>query len=379
VIQPVCHVTCGTRLAKVLLTLIVLIGFAPAPVLAQPATSATSSIEAVSEVEIDFPRGIVIDADLQWEAAGDSVDLELLYSTAGAETETLVFVPFESADPVQVEVTIDLQSGSVPSGVEIEYRWRLVNDQEVIAESDPESTVWFDDRWDWRLIESHQVRVHYYGLDETFAHQILDSAQSTVTELEKRYRLDRGAPLAVWIYPSSEDFRGAQQPNSRESIAGASYPGFLLIAAVVPNGNSREIGRVIPHEVSHQVLHQATENPFTYPPLWFDEGMATHFQVGGTDGYMEMVVRAHRDEALFDLNSLNVSFPFLSAQATLAYATSWSALEFIETRWGDEGIAALIDEFASGVPYDDAIVNALGIDDGQLNDEWKAWISVQSR
>lgn len=355
-----------------------LAGFAPALVLAQPAPSDLPTIDASSEVEIDFPHGIVIDADLEWEGAGDGADLELLYSTAGRETETLVFVPYVAAQPVQVEVAIDLQSGFVPSGVEIEYRWRLVDDLQVIAESETESTVWFDDRWDWQLIESQQVRVHYYYHDETFARQILDSAQATVTELEMRYRLDRSDPLDVWIYPTSEDFRSAQQPNSRESIAGASYPGFLLIVAVIPAGATSEIGRVILHEVSHQVLYQAIDNPFTVPPLWFDEGMATHFQVGGTSGYMEMVIRAHRVDALFDLDSLDVSFPFLSAQATLAYATSWSALEFIEERWGDEGIAALIDEFATGAPYDDAIMTALGIDGDQLNDEWKAWIAAQA-
>jgi hypothetical protein len=354
---------------------VMLAATAQAVIVAQPATDDIAEIEAISDVEIDFPRGIVIDADLEWDVGDDDVDLELLYAAAGSETETLVFVPHEEALLVQVEVMLDLQSNFVPSGVEIEYRWRLVDDQEVIAESASESTVWFDDRWDWRLLETDQVRVHYY--DEAFAAEMLDSAQSTVSELEQRYRLDRGAPLDVWVYASSEDFRSAQEPNSRESVAGASYPGNFLIVAVIPNGNSGEIGRVIPHEVSHQVLYQATENPFTFPPLWFDEGMATHFQIGGTGGYLEMAVRAHRDDALFNLSSLDASFPYLPAQATLAYAASWSAVEYIEEKYGDDGIAALIDALATGTPYDEAISTALGVDSATLNDDWKAWIEDQ--
>lgn len=363
---------------SVVLAVVMLAAMAPVFTLAQPATEEITEIDASSEVEIDFPRGIVIDADLEWDVTDDDIELELLYSTAGSETETLIFVPYEVAYPVQVEIAIDLQSAFVPSGVEIDFRWRLVDDREVVAESESESTIWFDDRWDWRQLESDLVRVHFYDLDEAFAQEILDSAQSTVSELEQRYRLDRSAPLDVWIYPSSADFRSAQQPNSRESVAGASYPGYYLIVAVIPNGNSGEIGRVIPHEVSHQVLFQATENPFTNPPLWFDEGMATHFQVGGTSGYMEMAIRAHRDDALFDLGSLDVSFPYLPSQATLAYAASWTAVEYIEVTYGDEGIAALIDAFATGAPYDEAMTNAIGIDGDRLNDDWKAWIAAQS-
>ncbi|MBA2776908.1 MAG: hypothetical protein H0U31_09290, partial [Chloroflexia bacterium] len=102
------------------------------------------------------------------------------------------------------------------------------------------------------------------------------------------------------------------------------------------------------------------------------------FQVGGTSGYMEMAIRAHRDDALFDLGSLDVSFPYLPSQATLAYAASWTAVEYIEVTYGDEGIAALIDAFATGVPYDEAMTNAIGIDGDRLNDDWKAWIAAQS-
>lgn len=366
------------HLPSVVLAIAMLSAMAPPFVVAQPATEEIAEIEVSSDVEIDFPRGIVIDADLEWDVSDDDVDLELLYSTAGSETETLVFVPFESGDSVQVEVAVDLQSGFVPSGVEIDYRWRLVDDQEIVAESEPESTIWFDDRWDWRQLDSAQVRVHFYDLEEAFAQEILDSAQSTVSELEERYGLAQSDPLDVWVYPSSTDFRSAQQPNSRESVAGASYPGYFLIVAVIPSGNTGEIGRVIPHEVSHQVLFQATENPFTYPPLWFDEGMATHFQVGGTSGYMQMAIRAHGDDALFDLRSLDASFPYLPSQATLAYAASWTAVEYIEEMYGDKGIAALIDAFATGAPYDEAIETAIGIDGDRLNDDWKAWIAAQS-
>ncbi len=219
--------------------------------------------------------------------------------------------------------------------------------------------------------------MRYFDLDPIFAEKILESAQTTVSDLERRFALARSAPMSVWVYPSSDAFRGAQQPNSREAVAGASYPGYLLITAIIPDGNDREIGRVIPHEVSHQILHQATENPFTSPPLWFDEGIATHYQTGGTDGFLDMVIRAHEGDELFALSSLDASFPYAPEQATLAYAASWSIITYIRGVHGDEGIGAMIRAFGSGMPYPTAIETALGMSQDQLDQEWRAWIMHQ--
>jgi hypothetical protein len=368
---------------SLLLVLMALFATIPVPATAQPAATpadTVATIEARSDVEIEFPTGIAIDADLSW-TGDESGDLELLLNIAGDETSTLVAVPADvpgTGEAVPVETVVDLQSQFVPAGIEITFRWRIVNETGTIAESEPESAAWHDTRWDWQEIESEQVRLHYYDIDTAFAEKVLESAQVTISDMETRYRLERTVPIEIWIYPSSSDFQEAKQPNSRETIAGLSYPDYSLITAVIPDGNDGEIGRVIPHEVSHLVLFQATENPFAYPPLWFNEGMATHFQVGGTDGFMEMVTNAHIQGTLFDLNSLEISFPFLPAQATLAYATSWSAYEYIEQTYGDDGIAALIEAFGFGVPYDEALITALGVDGSQLNDDWLAWVASQA-
>lgn len=368
-----------------LLTVWVAWPLAPQRVAAETATPLAGSVAELlvdSKVHVDFPAGMDISATIAWDDDFDGAWVELLYSVAGDETATLDYPPpgmVTSPGEMQVSTSLDLQAPFVPAGVTIEFWWRVVDERGTLAESVPERTAWFDTRWDWQVRQSDQVRVHHYGHDGDFVQEILEASQQTVTELEQRYALERSAPLDIWIYPSLEDFRGAQQPNSRESIAGASYPGYFLIMAVVPDGSFSEVGRVVLHEVSHQVLYQATANPFTYPPLWFDEGMATHFQVGGTDGYMEMVVRAYEEDALFDITSLDASFPFQPAQATLAYATSWSVVEYIEATYGDDGISALIEAFATGAPYDEALLDALGVDSEGLNDAWRVWVAGHAR
>lgn len=345
----------------------------------QVATPVPSSGSAVlTEATIDFPMGIRFQADLG-SLPGEMADrIEFRYTIAGSDTEHQVFVPASGrtgAGGEIIDLTVDLQSEFVPAGVTLEYHWEFHAGSDVIGETTPERILWYDMRWTWDTTRSEQIVLHSHSLTTGFTSSILTLAQSTVTDLERRYALTRSQPVDIWVYPTAEDFRGAQQQNSREAVAGASYPGFFLIVAVIPEGDAREAGRVIPHEISHQVLYQATRNPFSPPPVWFDEGLATHYQIGGTDGFPAMVSAALQENRLFELGSLDTTFPYLPAQATLAYAASWSAVEFIKQRYGDDGIERLIAAFATGAPFDEAIQHALGVRLDQLDGHWRDWIA----
>lgn len=357
------------------------------PLLAQsPAASPVAAgVDARTEVTVDFPAGLHLKTTLS--VPGEPIDItsdevDLIFQTGDEDAEHLIIVPVSNltqvnATAISVVTAVDFQRASVPPGLELTFWWRIERNGHLIAASTPERTSWFDNRQDWTELSSDQIQLHYFNLEPGFAQQILDSAQSTVTELKTSYSLERSRMLSIWIYPDQASFRGSLPANSRDTIAGGSFIGYSLITAVIPNGSISEIGRIIPHEVSHQVLFQATQNPFTVLPVWFDEGMATHTQIGGTSAFMGMVINASRNDALFNLPSLAASFPFDPSQATLAYAASWSAIDYIEQTYGEKGIAAMIEAYKSGVSGDQVIQHALGITMEQLNANWKAWVASQ--
>lgn len=340
--------------------------------------SSIGVLEADSSATLQFPTGIAIESTIRWDGSAQDVRLDLLYTAAGSHIETLAATPMTSVETPgewSISASLELQRHYVPVGVDIAWWWRLSGPTGVIAESVPETARWFDDRFDWETHRSEQVTLHEYSLDDDFSQEVLDSIQDAITGMEERYGFQTSEPISVWIYATNDDFQVARPPNFRETIAAISYPGYRLIASILRNGDSAELMRVLPHEVSHHVLNQATANPFSIVPLWFDEGLATHIQTGGTDGYMDMVTKAWRDGQLYDLNSLTAVFPYQPYKATLAYATSWSAITFLEETRGPQAVADLIAAFGTGLPYDEAITQALGIDSVQLNDEWTNWVA----
>lgn len=339
------------------------------------------SLQAETTVQVDFPVGLAVASTITWEGTSEVTRLELLYSSAGSATATIALSRVEDRHgPIQtrLEMSVRLQDHYLPAGIELTLWWRLTGPGGItVAESDPVTTLWMDDSQSWSEHTSEQVILHSYALSDEFIAETLSTLQATIDDLEARFDLAMPEPIRIWVYQTYDDFLAAMPPNSRESVAALAFPGFHTIAAIVPDGNQAELLRVLPHEISHQVLYQAAGNPFSPIPVWLDEGLATHVQTGGTDGYLEMVTRAHDRDELFRLDSLNAGFPFSPAQATLAYATSWSAIAFIKERWGDDGVAALVDAFADGLPYREAIPAALGMTADQLNDDWTTWIGEQ--
>lgn len=348
-----------------------------APVSAQ--TPAPLAVE--TKVTPDFPSGIAFEATVPIEPGIAISRASLFYRIAGDATlnEAPVALSIPGAEGVDVALSrfVDLQSAFIPPGVTLEFFWELETGNGDMLRTAWDSTRWIDSRFDWETAQSGQVTLHTYGMDEEFAEWMLDESRTTLEDLHQRYDLDDIGPVSIWIYPDSGDFAGTRQVNTREAIAGISYPGASLIVAVVPDGNEREFGRVIPHEISHQALNQAIANPFAPPPLWLDEGLATHYQTGGTGHYPGLVWRAASEGVLFDITSLNVSFPHQSAQATLAYASSWSVVEYIQTVYGAEGLGRLIAAFGDGLPVDDAVRRALGVPVDELNGAWHQWILDQ--
>lgn len=296
--------------------------------------------------------------------------VELLFNAVGEETLHLITPETEPGNTVSLDFDLDMYQNYYPPGLDIEYRWRATSATGAVTESDQELVSWYDTRFEWTSISSEQVTVYTYDTNDNFAEEILGSAQGTIDELETDFGVERSLPLRVWVYDSQADLGGATEPNSEPWIAGVSYPGKYLILAAVPDGNSQELRRVIPHEVSHQVLFQATENPFNLPATWLDEGLATYNQDVGTGGYVALVEQAVDDGDLMPIATLNTSFPY-DDSFQLAYAQSYSVIGFIIQTYGEEALGVTLSAYKEGVSHEEAVQRGLGVSIDELDRLWR--------
>ena len=366
-------------LMRIFLLLVILTGAAPlAPARAQDVDGVENAAPAAipglavarNEATVEFPEGITFALDA--ESNDPVANLELLYRAPGLETFSVELPPFTAGSTeLDIEHPIDLRSGELPAGVDVQYRWRITDEDGDVVETPEQTLSWFDDRYEWTPLSGPNVTVNAYDADPDFQQAILDAAERTITSLAESYGAEMEQPVRVWVYADKDHLYGALAPNSEPWIAGAAYPGLHVIMAVLPPGDYDEAGRVVPHEISHQVLHQATENAFNSPPQWLDEGLATYWQETGRDRFYSYALELAATGEVPPLRTLNGTFPYERDGATAAYAYSLTAVMYILDTWGDEGMSKLLATFSEGITYEDAIQQGLGISFDELDRQWR--------
>jgi cellulose synthase operon protein C len=135
--------------------------------------------------------------------------------------------------------------------------------------------------------------------------------------------------------------------------------------------------RVVRHEYVHTVTLSRTRNRL---PHWFTEASAVYLEDAPRDwSKWEMLAGALRNDALFDLQKINVAFirPERPTDRPLAYAQGHWMYEFMIERFGDRAPLELMDKYAAGVREDEAMRRVLGVGGEEFLKQFKAWGAEQ--
>ena len=324
------------------------------------------------DVEADFPAGFTLNLDYETERPIE--EAFVLYSLAREDVTYEVGAVVASGGATEASAVIDMELAFVPAGVDVTYRWRLVAADGSEIETEARTIIWQDDRFEWERSATEDVEVFSYAGGEELREDVLASAQKTADRLSEEFSVTVDDQLRIWVYASKRDFDGTLASNSQEWAAGAAYPDLQLILAVIPEDRPSELGRIIPHEVSHQLLEIATDNPYNQAATWLDEGIAVRNQTNGTDRMGRLVATATREGRLLPLTSLNTGYPFEPTDASLAYAQGFSVVSYMLDTYGEPVLATIAAAYRAGSTHDDAVRAGTGRDVAQLDAEWQATI-----
>lgn len=357
------------RLAAAILFALLL--FAPARAQDSPALRVLTN-----EAHPDFPEGITF--DLVAEAGADIAAVQLLYGPARTGVLTVVDLPVSPGPRVEVSHTLDTRVYYVPPGTELTYSWAVVDAAGNQLTSEPQSLVYHDERFPWSERNARNVTVFWYRGGDAFGQELMDVTARTLDRLQREIGADLDLPVRIYIYADNRDMRSALESNSVEWVGGQAHTDLGIIIGAIAPGDSAEIQRLIPHELSHQVLHQATDNPYGGVPIWFDEGLAVRNQELRDPGWDEMVAEAAREGRLIPLEALAGSFPADPDQALLSYAQSRDVVEFIINTYGTAKLSELVAAFATATPVDEALPATLGVTVDELDAAWRATLPART-
>jgi hypothetical protein len=319
-----------------------------------------------------FPTAIAFHLEAS-AAAGEITRVNLLYHAAGTLTMKLVPLHVERGQKVSLDYSLDTRTDFLPPGLDIEYRWEFLLSDGTKFRSDPATSFYMDDQQQWKKKTSGQVTLWWYSGDDAFGQDAIDTATRALDTLSKTYNVQSNRPIRILVYANTRDLRIALPPNSAEWIGGGATVELSIIHAAIAPGRSAasEVRRILPHEISHMVVYQASLNPYNRPPLWLDEGLAVHNQETPDVRFRPLVHVAVESGKLILIRALNSPFPLDAEQALLSYAESESLVNFIINAYGSKSIGALITAFRDGLSYDQVVQKVLKESIDDLDREWK--------
>jgi hypothetical protein len=342
--------------------------------LALPASVAAQGAIRVLDQEVETAFREYITFNISLESDSEITDARLLYRVAGQIATARGDADIEPGTRVEASFTIDQERDYLPPGTELEYWWKITDVAGNELKTEPQPLIYTDDRHDWQMLSSDRLSLYWYRGDRAFGEALFDQANKTLDQIETEAGVQVEVPVKIFIYGSFSDLRDAIAVGSQEWTGGQAFTEQGVVVIGVSPGDLDFGLAATPHELTHLVIHQATDNPFGDIPTWLDEGLAVYMSGElNTDwrGYRDKVARSAKENKLMTLQTLSSSFPADSDQAGLAYAQSGSVVEFIIQHYGKDAMAELLDIFSKGALYDEALEQALGVDTWELDNVWR--------
>ena len=333
-----------------------------------------------SSVQAEFPARL----SFNLSAASDVniTDIRLRYTvdrSGFAQVTSEVYIEFVPSTTVDVSWTLEMvKIGGLPPGSSVDYWWVVKDTSGDRIETAPSRIQFDDNRYSWRSLTEGKVTIYWYQGNDFFAGEIMLSAQQALVRLSE----DTGAylekPVKLYIYAKTQDLQGAMI-YPQEWTGGVAFTRYGIIAIGISPDNLQWGKRAVAHELTHLVIHQMTFNPYNDLPPWLNEGLAMHTEGVLGPQFTTYLNKAIAEKRLISVRSLSSPFSAYAEQSYLAYAQSYSLVDFLISNYGQTQMLELLLTFRQGSSYDGALEKVYGFDMDGLNTLWQDYVTTPAQ
>lgn len=193
------------------------------------------------------------------------------------------------------------------------------------------------DKFEWHIYTTDHFEIYYYPEIEQHLERVSGYAESAYQQISADLKHDLAFKIPLVLYKTSSEF---QQQNV---IAEELPEGVLAFAEpqrdrmVLPiDEPPDQLYRIIAHELTHIFEFDIIPRSLIRRglPLWVDEGLA-NYEAGYWHPLDLMQVR---DAAIADIVPKMSEFETPALSGRLPYSLGMACFEFIESKWGKEGL-----------------------------------------
>jgi hypothetical protein len=328
----------------------------------------------LSDPKVDFPASIEFKIVAESDAEITDMTLQYRMDKVGLLPVTsVVFPAFVAGEKTSAEWKWDMtQTGGLPPGADLSYWWSLEDASGHKADTPVKALSFDDGRHEWKEAQSSSFNLYWYKGDSHFAQQLVAAGEEALRRLEDDIGAKPERTIEVYVYGSTKALQGSLI-FPQEWTGGLAYTEYGIVALGV---STEQLGwgeGAMAHEMAHLVVHQVTMNGYGIVlPSWLDEGLAMYAEGELSSDFASALSSAAKRGRLDSVQSLSSSFPAQTAAATLAYAESYSLVEYLlDHKGGRENMLDLLGATRNGSGYEEALQDVYGLSISQLDSQWR--------
>ncbi len=188
--------------------------------------------------------------------------------------------------------------------------------------------------------------------------------------------LEKMPTIDVWVLPTVHDYFALEEvPSSAPKWAvGLSFSGQHEI--IVAHGGKRSPQEVM-HTFAHELAHVAVDHARGQHavPRWFHEGFAVMMAQEWSAERSEKLARAAAGNNLTPFDKLWNSFPAHHLSASLAYDQSFHFVRWLQSEYGEDLYARVMEEIRQGESFKGALEGETGRSFAALEALWRDSLS----
>ena len=241
--------------------------------------------------------------------------------------------------------------------------------QEYIAKAERETKA--EAEFTERASSHFTLRYEGKQTSDQLRRQIIMTLESEYDDLVRQLGVAPRENIAVVLYTQEAFFDVTQAP----SWSGAINDGKLRIPVSGVDSVNAEMARVLKHELAHSFINQVSH---ARCPQWLHEGIAQLIEPKSLGSNGRPLARLFAAEREIPYNALEGSFAnFSSMQATVAYAESLAAVEYINGTYGMSDLRRILERIGDGSVPEVALRNTIHSDYGHLQTEVAKYLATK--
>lgn len=335
----------------------------------------------VPDAEYNFGQQITF--HLKATAPTTITKANLFLSVEGQSDTTAVPVPIDPGSEIAVDFQYNTAGHELPPFAVINYWWQ-VHDQSGAQHSTEKKLLYYsDNRFGWQSVagkpQGISLEVYWVQGDVVFGQSALNVAVQALNKIYQQLQEPVPGVIRIFIYPSEGELRNTLNLTGYEWAGGQARPDLGVILIGIPDGPGAlgEMERLIPHELTHLLVYQATRRIPDHVPPWLNEGLATLNEFRPDANRQALLEQALAEDGLFPLQVLCAPFPTDENAARLAYAQSESLVSYLQEEYGRPVVRELLAAYVDDPRCEAGVAQVLDKDLEGLDATWRAYLASQ--